>query len=308
MVKDVFVWMDMQELMVSAKPLDLQQIIQLNQSLWLAPPIQSWLMVNVFVTVVILWSTVFASNQANVDQTVTIMVWDSVFVAQDSTKQLTEVVWPEQHVHHQVQEMTKENVFVMLVWPSMETIVLNAHLEPSLTMLHKNVFMSVDKILLIIPPNKNVFVLQDMELLTRFVQNAPQTTLFKTIIVLLVQLTLFFLPLQKSVNVLMDFYWAKMEFVSKNVQITKSTMLNLEFVTVLLVLEESVELVKSAQVEKHQVPMDHVEDVESTNNLLMDNVFVFQATFQTLLKFVPNVVTLMEPSWSMELVLLALGT
>jgi hypothetical protein len=85
-------------------------------------------------------------------------------------------------------------------------------------------------------------------------------------------------------------------------------MLNLEFVTVLLVLEESVELVKSAQVEKHQVPMDHVEDVELTNNLLMDNVFVFQATFQTLLKFVPNVVTLMEPSWSMELVLLALGT
>lgn len=85
-------------------------------------------------------------------------------------------------------------------------------------------------------------------------------------------------------------------------------MLNLEFVTVLLVLEESVELVKSAQVEKHQVPMDHVEDVESTNNLLMDNVFAFQATFQTLLKFVPNVVTLMEPSWSMELVLLALGT
>lgn len=66
--------------------------------------------------------------------------------------------------------------------------------------------MSVDKILLIIPPNKNVFVLQDMELLTRFVQNAPQTTLFKTIIVLLVQLTLFFLPLQKNVNVLMDFY------------------------------------------------------------------------------------------------------
>jgi hypothetical protein len=49
-------------------------------------------MVNVFVTVVILWSTVFASNQANVDQTVTIMVWASVFVAQDSTKQLTEVV------------------------------------------------------------------------------------------------------------------------------------------------------------------------------------------------------------------------
>lgn len=85
-------------------------------------------------------------------------------------------------------------------------------------------------------------------------------------------------------------------------------MLNLEFVTVLLVLEESVELVKSAQVEKLQVLMDHVEDVELTNNLLMDNAFVFQATFQTLLKFVPNVVTLMEPSWSMELVLHALGT
>lgn len=85
-------------------------------------------------------------------------------------------------------------------------------------------------------------------------------------------------------------------------------MLNLEFVTVLLVLEESVELVKSVQVEKLQVLMDHVEDVELTNNLLMDNAFVFQATFQTLLKFVPNVVTLMEPSWLMELVLHALGT
>lgn len=35
---------------------------------------------------------VFAFNQANVEPTVTIMVWASVFVIQDSTKQLTEAV------------------------------------------------------------------------------------------------------------------------------------------------------------------------------------------------------------------------
>lgn len=58
-------------------------------------------------------SMVFASNQANVEPTVTTMVWASVFVTQDSTKQLTEAVWPELLVHHQVQETTRENVFVM---------------------------------------------------------------------------------------------------------------------------------------------------------------------------------------------------
>lgn len=56
---------------------------------------------------------VFASNRANVEPTVTTMVWVSVFVTQDSTKQLTEAVWLELHAHHQVQETTKENVFVM---------------------------------------------------------------------------------------------------------------------------------------------------------------------------------------------------
>lgn len=130
---------------------------------------------------------VFVSNQANVEPTVTTTVWASVFVIQDSTKQLTEAVWPELHVHHQVQETTKENVFVMQDWPNMETIVLNAHLEPSSTMLLKSVFMSVEKTLLTILPNKNVFVLLDMESPTKFVLNAPLITLFKTTIVLLVQ-------------------------------------------------------------------------------------------------------------------------
>jgi len=82
--------------------------------------------------------------------------------------------------------------------------VLNAHLEPSSTMLLKSVFMSVEKTLLTILPNKNVFVLLDMELPTKFVLNVPLTTLFKTTIVLLVQLTQFSQPQPKNVNVLMD--------------------------------------------------------------------------------------------------------
>lgn len=86
----------------------------------------------------------------------------------------------------------------------METIVLNAHLEPSSTMLPKNVFMFVEKTLLIILSNKNVFVLLGTELLTKFVLNAPLTTSFKTIIVLLAQLTQFYQPPPKNVNVLMD--------------------------------------------------------------------------------------------------------
>lgn len=86
----------------------------------------------------------------------------------------------------------------------METIVLNVHLEPSSTMLPKNVFMFVEKTLLIILPNQNVFVLLDTELLTKFVLNVPLTISFKTIIVLLVQLTQFSQPPPKNVNVLMD--------------------------------------------------------------------------------------------------------
>lgn len=82
--------------------------------------------------------------------------------------------------------------------------MLNAHLEPSSTMLLKSVFMYVEKTLLTILPNKNVFVLLDMELPTKFVLNVPLTTLFKTTIVLLVQLTQFSQPQPKNVNVLMD--------------------------------------------------------------------------------------------------------
>lgn len=82
----------------------------------------------------------------------------------------------------------------------------------------------------------------------------------------------------------------------KNVLITKFTTPKLESVTALLVLERSMELVKSAQLEELQLLMDHVEAVESTNNLLMVNVFVFQDLFQMLLKSVLNAVMLLELS------------
>lgn len=86
----------------------------------------------------------------------------------------------------------------------METIVLNAHLEPSSTMLPKSVFMFVEKTLPTILSNKNVFVLLDTESLIKFVLNVPLTTSFKTIIVLLAQLTQFYQPPPENVNVLMD--------------------------------------------------------------------------------------------------------
>lgn len=50
------------------------------------------------------------------------------------------------------------------------------------------------------------------------------------------------------------------------------------------------ELVKSALVEKLQLLMEHVEAVESTNNLLIVNAFVLQVISQMLLKSVLNVV------------------
>lgn len=82
----------------------------------------------------------------------------------------------------------------------------------------------------------------------------------------------------------------------KSVLITKFTTPKLESVTALLVLERSMELVKSVQLEELQLLMDHVEAVESTNNLLMVNVFVFQDSFQMLLKSVLNAVMLLELS------------
>lgn len=82
----------------------------------------------------------------------------------------------------------------------------------------------------------------------------------------------------------------------KSVLITKFTTPKLESVTALLVLERSMELVKSVQLEELQLLMDHVEVVESTNNLLMVNVFVFQDLFQMLLKSVLNAVMLLELS------------
>jgi len=69
----------------------------------------------------------------------------------------------------------------------MATIVLNAHLELSLTILLKNVYMFADKILLMTQQLKNVFVLLDTELPVKFALNAHQTILFKTIIALLAQ-------------------------------------------------------------------------------------------------------------------------
>ena len=82
----------------------------------------------------------------------------------------------------------------------------------------------------------------------------------------------------------------------KSVLITKFITPKLESVTALLVLERSMELVKYVQLEELQLLMDHVEVVESTNNLLMVNVFAFQGSFQMLLKFVLNAVMLLELS------------
>mgnify|MGYP006876582146 CR=1 FL=1 len=76
----------------------------------------------------------------------------------------------------------------------------------------------------------------------------------------------------------------------KNAQTTKFIIQKLVFVTALLVLEEWMELVKSALVEKLQLLMEHVEAVESTNNLLIVNAFVLQVISQMLLKSVLNVV------------------
>lgn len=76
----------------------------------------------------------------------------------------------------------------------------------------------------------------------------------------------------------------------KNAQTTKFIIQKLVFVTVLLVLGEWMELVKSALVEKLQLLMEHVEAVESTNNLLIVNAFVLQVISQMLLKSVLNVV------------------
>lgn len=82
----------------------------------------------------------------------------------------------------------------------------------------------------------------------------------------------------------------------KSVLIMKFTTPKLESVTALLVLERSMELVKSVQLEELQLLMDHVEAVESINNLLMVNVFAFQDLFQMLLKSVLNAVMLLELS------------
>lgn len=82
----------------------------------------------------------------------------------------------------------------------------------------------------------------------------------------------------------------------KSVLIMKFTTPKLESVTALLVLERSMELVKYVQLEEHQLLMDHVEAVESINNLLMVNVFAFQDLFQMLLKSVLNAVMLLELS------------
>lgn len=82
----------------------------------------------------------------------------------------------------------------------------------------------------------------------------------------------------------------------KSVLITKFITPKLESVTALLVLERSMELVKSVQLEELQLLMDHVEAVESINNLLMVNVFAFQDLFQMLLKSVLNAVMLLELS------------
>ena len=74
---------------------------------------------------------------------------------------------PEPLVHLQVLEMPTENVFVMQDYLNTETIALNAPLEPFSTMHPKNAFLSVDKTLLTMLLNKNVFALTATEFLTK---------------------------------------------------------------------------------------------------------------------------------------------
>lgn len=73
----------------------------------------------------------------------------------------------------------------------MATIVQNVHSVRSLTIIHKSVFMSVDKILSMTLLKRNVFAYQDMESLIKFAQNAQPTTLFKVTTALHVHSTQF---------------------------------------------------------------------------------------------------------------------
>ncbi len=71
----------------------------------------------------------------------------------------------------------------------MEIFVQDVLMEQFMILKLKNVFMFVDKILLMTIPEKYVFVYQDMESLKMFVINVQHHSLFKITIVLPVQMT-----------------------------------------------------------------------------------------------------------------------
>lgn len=154
MAKDVSASTDMPESMVSVKSVN-QTTPPNHQLLEPVPLFLLWSMVNVFASQDIPRWMESVSKPANVEPTVTITDLASAFVTLASTKQLTEAVSPVLHAHHQVQEMTRENAFVTLVSPSMPTIALNAHSEPSSITPPKSVSTFVDKTQPTMLPNKS---------------------------------------------------------------------------------------------------------------------------------------------------------
>lgn len=181
----------------------------------------------------ILWTESVSQPQVvqHVVQTAKITVLDSVFVMQDFTS-LAIIVFKVQPVLPQVQEMPKENAFVIQVWINMKIIVQNVLSEPFTTTLQKNVFSFVDKIQITMLQKKDANVKMDLEFLKIHAWNALLISSFKTIIVLTVLLVRTTIQQIKDAIVLIASESEMTEFALENVQITKFTILNLEHVFV----------------------------------------------------------------------------
>jgi hypothetical protein len=149
-------------------------------------------------------STIFASKQADVEPTVTTMDWDSVFATQDSTKPQTDHAWLEPLVLLPAPGTLKEFAFAMQVLLCTVITALSAHLELFSTIPPNSVFLSVEKTQLMMQLLRDADVFQDTPFTTKSVTSAQPTTSFKITTVLHAQLTLFTVPLPKSVIVQKD--------------------------------------------------------------------------------------------------------
>ena len=149
MVKDVSVWMDIHELTDFAKD---QPLIQYQMLLLIVNPIQ-WLSTESAFAIqglhLLTKYALSAQVAQHVEQTAKIMALDSVFVIQDFINSTT-IVFQVLPVLPQVQEMSKENVFVMQAWTNTVIIAQNVLSEPFMTTLQKNAFSFVDKIQIMI--------------------------------------------------------------------------------------------------------------------------------------------------------------